>query len=909
MDIIIQAAEANGIKVAVCTCSGPWFTWPINPNDLNPALTSGDFGQPWVQRQYQRSLRYHIARWGSSTAVFAWELHNEWGHINPTNTPDQYTLVGNLNTYLANTDPYGHLRTTSQNQQAFSPQFWSQDGNDIANTHTYADATWGTTLQNDEAQLIMRQAWCLSATNSNPAMNPICSGLGYGDGTSWPMGAAMKPWMWGETGIGSAGTQCQAQPTNEPCNAVFLHNKTWAALFNPLVDTPLEWWWYNEDTPSTNAKYAATKAASNFFYGLPIDALNFTFLMTSGDRPPSGYSGPTMTSSNAAVRSYGMRSADLSTALWWVQNKNNRVGLGPNTVAANATITMPGLAASRVYEVEQWDTYAGTITTRSAVTTDGSGNLLVSVTTATDVAFKATLSAWPQFQKTSARTGRTMVTMAPTYGMKWFWMDRTHTYASIPFGVPVGGGATYDWSSGGSTISLSTRMQPVFANGKVYIGTLEGNAYAINESTGATSWGPIAIAGGTAVTAAVVGNIVVYATLSGIVYGLNASTGAQVWSYDTGYSITTSPCVEINRVFVATHHGDVVAFDGPTGKLLWSARPTTVPIVGEIASDVAGVYVPADDMFVYALNPVTGALTATSPRLRGQSFRGTNPVVFAGKVWVTSSMGPGGSLNAFETGNPLHALDGATTQAQENTLIQNYLNSDATNAPDASGDWRHYFALNLPGLGEAFTILAGPTEGTGNPPDSMVVDNTDRVLAYFKTKFPTLTHALGGQFGTIYTLDIAAINQTTGVKIPIGAADGSQIMNPPMYPWETDNLFHLSVGGNVLFVHQRFRGTQAIDFGFTPPLNRRIQTNLRDEDGSGDNVVSGYAIVYCNVPTAGVPTYACTDTSTPPARRPKTNQTPLLGWAPVSIAQKWGYVTEPFGVLAFCGNFSGGVCQ
>ena len=150
-------------------------------------------------------------------------------------------------------------------------------------------------------------------------------------------------------------------------------------------------------------------------------------------------------------------------------------------------------------------------------------------------------------------------------------------------------------------------------------------------------------------------------------------------------------------------------------------------------------------------------------------------------------------------------------------MIQAYLNGDTTNGgSDASADWRHYFALNLADLSEPFVILAGPSEGTGHVPNSMVVDNSNRVLAYFKTKFPTLTKPNGMVFGTNYSIDIAAVDQSTGRRIPIN--NGHLANN---WPWETDNLYHMSVAGSYLWLHQSFRGTRTSSLRPLPIVSSR----------------------------------------------------------------------------------------
>ena len=122
-------------------------------------------------QQLQEEPEDRIARWGYSPAILAWELHNEWGHINSTGSPNQYNMIVAVNDYLAATDPYRHVRTTSQNSQAYSPQLWSSSGMDLANYHWYLDGHI-TSLNPDEPLTVMRFAWCLSAGTA-PANTPV----------------------------------------------------------------------------------------------------------------------------------------------------------------------------------------------------------------------------------------------------------------------------------------------------------------------------------------------------------------------------------------------------------------------------------------------------------------------------------------------------------------------------------------------------------------------------------------------------------------------------------------------------------------------------------------------------------------------------------------------------------------
>jgi hypothetical protein len=342
-------------------------------------MTQTDFAQAWTLNSYKRNLRYRVARWGYSPAILAWELHNEWGHINSSGSPNQYNMIVAVNSYLAAIDPFDHLRTTSQNSQAYSPQLWSASGMDNANYHWYLDGHIAS-LDPDEQLTVMRFAWCLAAATA-PANTPYCNGLGLGDGSAWT--GPGKPWVWGEVGVGLDGTQGN---TGE-AGSRFLHNIVWAGLFTPLGTTPIEWWWYQEDSTATAAKFAARKGASLFFKTVNYAGGNFVYLMTPGDGPP-GYSGETISASDPKARVYAMRRADKGAAYLWVHHRDYIWSKAGSTITPiSPSVTVSNLLNS-AYSVQVWNTTTGAIISQQTLT-PSSGSLSVAVSGLTsDVAIK-----------------------------------------------------------------------------------------------------------------------------------------------------------------------------------------------------------------------------------------------------------------------------------------------------------------------------------------------------------------------------------------------------------------------------------------------------------------------------------------------------------------------------------------
>jgi eukaryotic-like serine/threonine-protein kinase len=117
---------------------------------------------------------------------------------------------------------------------------------------------------------------------------------------------------------------------------------------------------------------------------------------------------------------------------------------------------------------------------------------------------------------------------------------------------------------------------PTVANGVVYVGSNDGNVYALNASTGAKLWS-YTIGPQTPLTA--VANGVVYVAggnLNKTVYALNASTGALLWSYTTSGYVSSSPTVANGVVYVGSAYNNnvyankVYALNAKTGAKLWT---------------------------------------------------------------------------------------------------------------------------------------------------------------------------------------------------------------------------------------------------------------------------------------------------------------------------------------------------
>ena len=496
---------------------------------------------------------------------------------------------------------------------------------------------------------------------------------------------------------------------------------------------------------------------------------------------------------------------------------------------------------------------------------------------ATVVALMVSAAAadWPQLQANAARTGRTADSVAPPYRARWIWLGSTLTLRNKdsavgwPDDLRSREGYTYPNLPAEVDFTFADSVQPVLVAGRVFVGSMEGTAYALNATDGSTVW-TNRIPGGTVATAAVVGDVVVFSTTPGVVIALRTSDGAPAWSFDCGKAITGAPCVTSNTVLVATHGGLVFALNAPDGALLWRSPKLAAPVHGGLASDGSNVFVGAENLVLYALNLSDGVIRA-SHALRGQSFRMLWPVVFDNRVWASTVATPIiGSEYVGET-NAASSLfaDGTSLENEEDNLLR-WLGGDTNGGrwPEASPDWKHLFVLEVADLTEPFTVPAGPADGVGVALHPVVVDNSERVLTYFKTKFPKLTANNGAVFGTRFTIDIAAVKPTTGRRVSI---DNGHLAS--LWPWETDNLYGMAVAGTRLWLRQNFRGTMMVDLATS--AYRGVSAPIRHHDGGAFQ----WDVVYRD--------------QDPPIRTP---QRPLMGrTAPIIVGDRV-YLAENWGI-------------
>lgn len=228
---------------------------------------------------------------------------------------------------------------------------------------------------------------------------------------------------------------------------------------------------------------------------------------------------------------------------------------------------------------------------------------------------------WPMLGHDCARSGATSTEIRPPFARKWYRLFADE--------------------------GLMAGVQPVIADGKVFIGTMRGTLHAVDSETGKDAWAYSA--GGAILHACAAGEgKVVFGCADGKIYALNIGDGRLTWSVQTGQAVWNAPMIHQGTALIGSRDASLYAIDLGTGTVKWKA-PTGGPLLSSPALDAAKgrVYVASEDMRVYAFDFGDGKQVWQSAKLPGVSFRGYHPVVAPdGSVMVTTS--PSINLDSFE---------------------------------------------------------------------------------------------------------------------------------------------------------------------------------------------------------------------------------------------------------------------
>lgn len=241
------------------------------------------------------------------------------------------------------------------------------------------------------------------------------------------------------------------------------------------------------------------------------------------------------------------------------------------------------------------------------------------------------------------------------------------TYQSA---APSLASVVWKFKTGGRVLS-----SPIMSGDAVYVGSTDGQLYAIDRATGTQRWkfgtqGPISS------SPAVAGGLVYISSVDGKVYAVDAATGTQKWAFTTKGErrftapgihgaiprtermpdpfdvFLSSPTVVGGTVYIGSGDQNVYALDAATGSLKWSfATGDVVHSSPAVANGL--VYVGSWDRNVYAIDASTG-------RERWRYTTGNDTVEY-NQIGIASSAAVSGGI-VFVGGRDghFHAVDAMT---------------------------------------------------------------------------------------------------------------------------------------------------------------------------------------------------------------------------------------------------------
>lgn len=157
---------------------------------------------------------------------------------------------------------------------------------------------------------------------------------------------------------------------------------------------------------------------------------------------------------------------------------------------------------------------------------------------------------------------------------------------------------------------------PAIVDGVVYVGSSDGNVYAVDAATGVAKW---SFATGDVVHAspAVVNNVVYVGSWDSYFYALDARTGELKWKFKAGddpaihnqVGFQSSAAVVDGVVYVGCRDGHIYALDAATGRQNWAYSTSQSWVNSTPAVGNGVVYVGTSDTHrIIALDARTGSL-------------------------------------------------------------------------------------------------------------------------------------------------------------------------------------------------------------------------------------------------------------------------------------------------------------
>jgi len=280
-------------------------------------------------------------------------------------------------------------------------------------------------------------------------------------------------------------------------------------------------------------------------------------------------------------------------------------------------------------------------------------------------------------------------------------------------GVPNLNGVKWKFHTGGRVIS-----SPAVVNGVAYVGSTDGNLYAIEAGSGALKW-KFETKSWEVSSPAVASGVVYFLSYDGHLYALDSNSGQVKWKFATGgekrYAGThlhhlepaaetmpdpwdfylSSPAVWNGAVYFGSSDGNVYSLDATSGALKWKFH--TGDVVHSSPAIADGVlYIGSWDTYLYAMDAASGTekwrfKTGEDPDIHNHVGIQASPSVADGIVFF-------GSRDSFAYG-----VDAATGKQ----LWKFSTDGSWVNNSMVVHDGRAYFGTSIPGFMHAVEAKTG----------------------------------------------------------------------------------------------------------------------------------------------------------------------------------------------------------
>ncbi len=198
-----------------------------------------------------------------------------------------------------------------------------------------------------------------------------------------------------------------------------------------------------------------------------------------------------------------------------------------------------------------------------------------------------------------------------------------HTGVYDAAGVPKLSGLKWKFHTGGLIVS-----SPAIANGLAYVGSTDGNLYAVDLNSGAMKW-KFETKARVVSSPAVAGGLIYFSSYDGWFYAVDALTGKLKWRFknagerrfaarhihgalpsaetmpDPFDCYLSSPAVWNGAVYFGSGDGNIYALDAATGALKWKFQ--TGDVVHASPAIAGGtLFIGSWDSYFYAIDAVSG---------------------------------------------------------------------------------------------------------------------------------------------------------------------------------------------------------------------------------------------------------------------------------------------------------------